>query len=41
MVTMNLEKTKCMLIGTKQNILKCRKLYIKVCDVVLNNVEKA
>lgn len=40
-LTMNLEKTQCMLIGTKQKLSKCKKLYIKVGDVVLNTVEKA
>lgn len=30
-----------MLIGTKQKLSKCTKLYIKVGDVVLNTVEKA
>lgn len=40
-LTMNLEKTQCMLIGTKQKLSKCRKLYIKVGDVVLNTVKKA
>lgn len=34
-------KTHCMLIGTKPKTSKCRKLYIKVDDVVLNSVEKA
>lgn len=38
---MNLEKTQCMLIGTKHKLSKGKILYIKVGDVVLNTVEKA
>lgn len=40
-LTMNLEKKQCMLIGTKQKLSKCKKLYIKIGGVVLNTVENA
>ena len=40
-LTMNLKKTQCMLIGTSQNLSKCRKLCVKVGDVLIENVKCA
>ena len=40
-LTMNLKKTQCMLIGTTQRLSKCRKLCIKVGDIVLETVRSA
>lgn len=40
-LTMNLRKTQCLLIGTKPKFSKCKKLLIKVGDVILNTEEKA
>ena len=40
-LTMNLKKTQCMLIGTAQKLSKCRKLCIKVGDIVLETVRFA
>jgi hypothetical protein len=40
-VTMNLKKTQCMLIGTKQRLVKCRKICIEINNVVLETVDVA
>ena len=40
-LTMNLKKTQCMLIGTSQKLSKCRKLCVKVGDVLIENVQRA
>lgn len=36
-LTMNLEKTQCLLISTKSKLWKCKNLYIKVGVVILNS----
>ena len=40
-LTMNLKKTQWMLIGTSQKLSKCRKLCVKVGDVLIENVKCA
>ena len=40
-LTMNLKKTQCMLIGTKQRLAKCRKICIEINNVVLETVDVA
>ena len=40
-LTMNLKKTQCMLIGTKQRLVKCRKICIEKNNVVLETVDVA
>lgn len=39
-LTMNLEKTQCLLISTKSKLWKCKNLYIKVGVVILNSEGK-
>jgi len=40
-LTMNLKKTQCMLIGTRQRLSKCRKLCIEVNNVIIETVDVA
>jgi hypothetical protein len=40
-LTINLKKTLCMLIGTPQRLSKCRKLFLNVGDIFIENVKCA
>ena len=40
-LTLNLKKTQYMLIGTKQRLVKCRKICIEINNVVLETVDVA
>jgi hypothetical protein len=39
-LTMNLKKTQCMLVGTKQRLSKCRKINIRIENIILETVEE-
>jgi hypothetical protein len=38
-LTMNLKKTQCMLVETKQRLSKCRQINIRIENVILETVE--
>ena len=40
-LTINLKKTQCMLIGTPQRLSKCRKRFLNVGDIFIENVKCA